>query len=279
MNLHARIESAFTSLPGFVRASISGIRSTDMNRFVTVSGTVIRTGLVRVVERERWFACADPKCCYEFAVKIEIEHDNTMELPRVCPNPSLPAGKRCTSSLFKAMDVPPSKADYQEVKIQEPMQALDIGCMPRSIVVVCENDLVDLCKAGDDVTVTGTVLHRWGRTSKGARCDLELLIRANHITIATGAAGSGLVSDSAFSLRAYRSVRSPSLLGSHVYPAPAALVADFRAWWSNYSDSPYLGRDLILRAFCPQLHALSVVKLVCGRLPCRLALRWRVAGV
>lgn len=53
VNIHARIEAVFTSLPGFVRPNISGIRSNDMNRFVTVSGTVIRTGAVRVVERER----------------------------------------------------------------------------------------------------------------------------------------------------------------------------------------------------------------------------------
>jgi len=28
------------------------------------------------------------------------------------------------------------------------MQALSIGSIPRSIVVVCENDLVDCCKVG-----------------------------------------------------------------------------------------------------------------------------------
>jgi DNA replicative helicase MCM subunit Mcm2 (Cdc46/Mcm family) len=38
--------------------------------------------------------------------------------------------------------------DYQEVKIQESMQTLGMGSIPRSIVVVLEDDLVDTVKAG-----------------------------------------------------------------------------------------------------------------------------------
>ena len=41
------------------------------------------------------------------------------------------------------------------------MQRLDVGTIPRSLVVVLEDDLVDKCKPGDDVTVTGVVLRRW----------------------------------------------------------------------------------------------------------------------
>ena len=43
--------------------------------------------------------------------------------------------------------------DYQEVKVQEQVQKLDVGQIPRSLWVVLENDLVDSCKAGDDVTI------------------------------------------------------------------------------------------------------------------------------
>ena len=44
--------------------------------------------------------------------------------------------------------------DYQEIKVQEHVQMLDIGTIPRSLWVVLEDDLVDGCKPGDDVTVT-----------------------------------------------------------------------------------------------------------------------------
>ncbi len=47
-----------------------------------------------------------------------------------------------------------SYRDYQEVKIQEQVQKLEVGKIPRSIWAVLTDDLVDSCKPGDDVTVT-----------------------------------------------------------------------------------------------------------------------------
>ena len=44
--------------------------------------------------------------------------------------------------------------DYQEIKVQEHVQMLDIGTIPRSLWAVLEDDLVDGCKPGDDVTIT-----------------------------------------------------------------------------------------------------------------------------
>ena len=43
--------------------------------------------------------------------------------------------------------------NYQEIKIQELVQRLAVGTIPRSMWVVLEDDLVDTCKAGDDITV------------------------------------------------------------------------------------------------------------------------------
>jgi len=43
--------------------------------------------------------------------------------------------------------------NYQEIKIQEQVQRLAVGTIPRSMWVVLMDDLVDTCKPGDDVTV------------------------------------------------------------------------------------------------------------------------------
>ena len=56
---------------------------------------------------------------------------------------------------------PTSCRDYQEIKIQEQVQKLAVGTIPRSMWVVLEDDLVDSCKAGDDVTICGVVMRRW----------------------------------------------------------------------------------------------------------------------
>ena len=41
-------------------------------------------------------------------------------------------------------------------------------------------------QAGDDVSVTGNVCRRWRRIARGARCDLEVLIKANNIKVEKG---------------------------------------------------------------------------------------------
>ena len=43
--------------------------------------------------------------------------------------------------------------DYQEIKIQEHINKLKIGNIPKSLIVVLKEDLVDQCKPGDDVTI------------------------------------------------------------------------------------------------------------------------------
>ena len=43
--------------------------------------------------------------------------------------------------------------DYQEIKIQELTSVLEIGAVPRSIVVLLRHELVDQCR--DDVIITG----------------------------------------------------------------------------------------------------------------------------
>ncbi len=51
--------------------------------------------------------------------------------------------------------------DYQEIKIQEQVQKLSMGCIPRAILCVLQDDLVDQCLAGDDVVICGVVRHMW----------------------------------------------------------------------------------------------------------------------
>lgn len=36
--------------------------------------------------------------------------------------------------------------DYEDIYIQERIQTLDVGCIPRSMNIILLNDLVDRCK-------------------------------------------------------------------------------------------------------------------------------------
>ncbi|XP_041346650.1 LOW QUALITY PROTEIN: DNA helicase MCM9-like, partial [Gigantopelta aegis] len=125
--------------------------------------------------------------------------------------------------------------DYQEMKIQEHVQKLDIGYIPRSVGVVLERDLVDCCKDRMIVTVTGIVRQRWKPLGAGYPCSLELVIHANHVFLNSEHRSNVNVTDD--------------------------LKETFRTFWSQYEDRPLEGRNLIIRSFCPQVFGLYVVKL------------------
>lgn len=59
------------------------------------------------------------------------------------------------------------------------MELLHLGCVPRTITIVLEADLADRFNAGDDVIVIGNIVRRWSPVCKGARCHIELAVRAN----------------------------------------------------------------------------------------------------
>lgn len=58
-----------------------------------------------------------------------------------------------------------------------------MGKAPRLVRVILDNDLVDLCKAGDDVTVNATVIERWGKLVTGAKNQTEIILHANYIRV------------------------------------------------------------------------------------------------
>lgn len=51
------------------------------------------------------------------------------------------------------------------------------------MIVLLMEDLVDTCKAGDDVIIHGVVLRRWQNLYEGERADCELIMVANHISV------------------------------------------------------------------------------------------------
>ena len=69
------------------------------------------------------------------------------------------------------------------VLLQEKVERLDMGTIPRSMTVVLEYDLVDSCKAGDDVTIYGIVTQMWDQPVVDTRCSLETVLNANSIEV------------------------------------------------------------------------------------------------
>ena len=113
--------------PETCKSNISAIRSTDVNRYLCLSGTVIRTGVVKMLEAEREYECA--KCKHRFRVFSQIENGNTITLPKSCG--SSENGKKCNSTVFNYIEGSRVCRDYQEIKLQEQVQRV------RGLVLWC----------------------------------------------------------------------------------------------------------------------------------------------
>ncbi|KAM4695014.1 DNA helicase MCM9 [Discoglossus pictus] len=227
-NLHARI-IGLPVCPELTREHIPKTR--DVGHFLSVTGTVIRTSLVKVLEYEQDFMCN--KCKHVITVKADFEQFYTFSPPTACNNE-----EGCNSNRFTCLSdlsSPASCRDYQEIKIQEQVQRLSVGSIPRSMMVVLEDDLVDSCKSGDDVTVYGVVMQRWKPLYIDTRCDLEIVLKANYIAV------------------------------NNEQPCGVVINEDVRKeyedFWERFRNNPLAGRNEILASLCPQVFGMFVVKL------------------
>ena len=141
---------------------------------------------------------------------------------------------------YLIVNSPPSpsfiNADSQELRLQEHATKLAVGSIPRSILVVVEDDLVDTCKAGDDVTITGVVRRRWKPLVRDRKMELELYILAKSIRITTKTSGVDVTDE----------IRN-----------------EFEEFWDYASKTGrrFTFRNHIVGSVCPQLHGLYAIKM------------------
>jgi DNA replicative helicase MCM subunit Mcm2 (Cdc46/Mcm family) len=150
-------------------------------------GTVTRTGSVKMLEAAKGYICK--KCNHEFVVHADVENQYIMAAPSKCPSMK---DTPCKSTEFDLQHEKKICKDFQEIVIQEQVQKLTVGMIPRSIVVILEDDLADSCKAGDDIAVTGQLIRRWKKVSKGIKIDIEIALHANYCQIYNGSKVRGL---------------------------------------------------------------------------------------
>ncbi|XP_041367833.1 DNA helicase MCM9-like isoform X2 [Gigantopelta aegis] len=227
-NVHARV-MALPVCPELTRTTLP--RTSDIGAFLSVTGTVIRTTVVRLLEYEKEYVCT--KCRNVFAIQSDFEQYYNVCKPMKCPN------EACSSTSFTMLNdkgcAPVKCRNYQEVKIQEQAQRLAVGTIPRSMWVILEDDLVDACKAGDDVTVCGTVRRRWRNLMADSRCDIEIVLQANHVLVTNEQRSSILITNE--------------------------MKSEIVSFWEQHRNEPLTARNKILASFCPQVYGLYVIKL------------------
>ncbi|POM73034.1 DNA replication licensing factor MCM9 [Phytophthora palmivora] len=235
--LKVRVEN-LPPVPPLRKTAISAIRSNDVKQLIQIAGTVVRTGM----EMEREYQCCNARCGHRFLVKSDPEQGNVLEIPKVCPSDSTggtsSGGKKpCKSMQFMPLGGADSSvvSDHQVIKIQEQASKLGVGSIPRSILVVLEDDLVDSVKAGDQVVVVGILMRTWKPCVRGVRCDLETTIKANSIRIKNASTSQVFVTEE--------------------------LRAEFTQFWAKHKRDPVRGRNEIVASICPKVYGLFIVKL------------------
>lgn len=230
LSLKPTVRVRLKGLPGGVGPAIGQIRFSDVGTLLTVSGTVSRSGSINVLEAVRQFECE--KCGHQFTVEAEIEAGATIQLPSTCPSSH---AKPCKGSSFRHMTELQKHSDFQEVRLQEKSQNLEVGSMPRSITVVLQDDLVDTCRAGDDVVVTAVVSQQWQSCRPGLRCAVDLNLMANNISVAAAKKATIEVSPESKKM--------------------------FESFWLEHKEQRLAGRSKLLACFCPQIRGMLAVKL------------------
>ncbi|GMP38943.1 hypothetical protein CsSME_00009991 [Camellia sinensis var. sinensis] len=278
--------------------SIGRTRVKHRGILLTLKGTVIRSGAIKMFEGERDFECR--KCKKRTQVHPELETRNTLRQPLSCRRSQ--GSKICESISFQFVEGSTICHDYQEIKIQESTQVLGVGAIPRSIPVILMDDLVDIVKAGDkslgsvkeelvgsrtdmetmdlrldDVIVTGVLTAKWSSDLKDVRCDLDPVLIANHVRrgrVFKVVHSLQIPFASCFNyLEAY--FGAFSLLQAYFVKCshrrinelktdidiPDNVINQFKNFWLNFKDTPLKGRNAILRGICPQIFGLFTVKL------------------
>ncbi|XP_022642568.1 probable DNA helicase MCM9 isoform X3 [Vigna radiata var. radiata] len=200
--------------------SIGRVRVQHHGILLTLKGIVIRSGAIKMHEGERTYMCH--KCKNSFPVHPLVEARNSISLPSICP---IQNSKPCSGTKFQYVENTIVCHDYQEIKIQESTQVLGVGAIPRSILVILKDDLVDVVKAGA----------KWAPELKDVRCDLDPVLIANNV-------------------RRVNELKS-------VIDVSDDFVMKFKQFWAHFKDSPLKGRNAILRGICPQVFGLFTVKL------------------
>lgn len=115
------------------------------------------------------------------------------------------------------------------------MQQLSMGTIPSFMWVILEDDLVDMCKAGNEVLVTGVVKQKWQPLYRDQRTEIELVLKAWYVEVKSN-------------MSSFKTVLSK-------------YKDDFYKFWSENNRHPLVARDTILTSFCPQVFGMYTVKL------------------
>lgn len=165
-----RIKVRFRRLPD--RYSLRRLGAEHLAKLLLVDGIIVRATPVKPMITRAAFQCR--KCN---SITYVDQTGLLMREPNVCG--------RCRSEILDFAEKQSSFTNTQEFRIQERPEDLPPGQLPRSMDVKLAEDLVDVARPGDRVSVTGILRAQQEVLGRGTRLrTFELFLDANHIDVA-----------------------------------------------------------------------------------------------
>lgn len=226
------------------KLSVSDIINSSSS-LIQLVGTVVRTGGVRMLELSKRYQCTKSSCQKEFLVFADPEQDFLLPRPTKCPAETLLSDgkiRRCNCTEFRELPNGKCCVDYQEIKVYDKIEHITLGSIPRSIVVLLTDALVDVVNPGDDVVIVGTTLQQWKPQARNFRCGIDIVVKASNI------------------MRSVKKQRASELLSVFSHGDGGC----FDKYWASASLSDSGGlerRDKIIRSVCPDLYGMYSAKL------------------
>ncbi|MEM3754663.1 MAG: LAGLIDADG family homing endonuclease, partial [Candidatus Bathyarchaeia archaeon] len=153
------------------KISLRKIESTHIGKLIMVEGIIVRASVVKPLLLVATFKCK--KC----GANSYLEQTGIlMKEPSFCPH--------CQGKSFEFLSKESTFLNSQEIRVQEKPEDLPPGQLPRSMDVKLLEDLVDIARPGDRVSITGIIRVRQESLTKlGKSRTFELYIDANFIDV------------------------------------------------------------------------------------------------
>jgi len=164
-----KIRVRFRKLPE--RYSLRKVGQAQLSKLLLVDGIIVRATPVRPLVTRAAFQC---RKCNSFTF---VEQSGlVMREPELCG--------RCRSKLLDFAEKQSTFINSQELRMQERPEDLPPGQLPRAIDVKLFEDLVDVARPGDRISLTGIVRAQQEVLSRGTRLrTFDLFLDANFLDI------------------------------------------------------------------------------------------------
>lgn len=164
-----KLRVRFRKLPE--RNTLRKIGSENIGRLLLIDGIIVRSTSVKPLLIKAAFQCR--KCN---AMSYVEQAGTLMRGPGVCAH--------CRSKVFEFMEKQSTFMNSQEIRIQERPEDLPPGQLPRAMDIKLSEDLVDIARPGDRVSISGIARAQQEYAGRKARLrTFELLLDANYVDV------------------------------------------------------------------------------------------------